>query len=228
MKFSVDRPMHITLIDDHDLVRLGLMRLIDGEDDLSVNAEFISGREALQAIPPNTDVAIVAAELPDNSGFEVCRSLCQNTRVSVMMLIDRASEQMVFEAIEAGASGIFLIQSRADSILAGIRSVGRGQESFIVGTNGLHTWHRNDDSAAGAPVDTLSNSERKVLALVAQGLTNREIGHQLYLSEKTVKNYVSRILGKLGVSRRAEAASCYTLYQMSQRLNSSVSPSSRS
>ncbi len=225
MEFSSARPMRIALVNDNDLIRLGLLRLIEGQDDLLVTAEFLSGRKALEALPDDTDVVIVAVELPDYSGFELCRRLSNTTHMAVMILIDRASEQMVFEAIEAGASGIFLVQSRADSILAGIRSVGHGQESFIVGANGLHTWHRNDDLAAGAPVDTLSNSERKVLALVAQGLTNREIGHQLYLSEKTVKNYVSRILAKLGVSRRAEAASCYTLYQMSHRLHSSMSPS---
>jgi len=200
-------PIRVFLLDDHEIVRRGLRELLEAEDDLVVVGEAGTAEEALARVPSTRpDVAVLDVRLPDGDGVEVCREIrSRHPEVQCLMLTSFADDEALFSAIMAGASGYVLKQVRGSDLVDGIRRVGRGESLLdpAVTRRVLERLRtRPEDDELGA----LTGQERKILDLIADGLTNRQIGERMYLAEKTVKNYVSNLLSKLGMSRRSEAA----------------------
>ena len=198
----------ILLCDDHEVVREGLRGLIARQEGMSVVGEASTVAEVIEAAARSKpDVVIMDVRLPDGSGVEACRTI-RETRpeTKVIMLTSYADDEALFASIIAGASGYLLKQTRGQAVVDAVIAVASGRSLLDpdVTEKVLERVRqgRGDDPALGS----LTEQERKVLAGLAEGRTNREISETLFLSEKTVKNYVSRILDKLGLSRRAEAA----------------------
>jgi len=196
----------VFLLDDHEVVRRGLRDLIDAEDDLEVVGEAGTAEDALARIPSTQpNVAVLDVRLPDGDGIEVCREIrSSHPDVACLMLTSFADDEALFAAIMAGAAGYLLKQVRGRDLVDGIRRVGSG-ESLLDPTVTARVLERlrtqPADELAG-----LTDQERRILDLISEGLTNRQIGERMYLAEKTVKNYVSNVLAKLGMSRRTEVA----------------------
>jgi DNA-binding NarL/FixJ family response regulator len=199
--------IRVFLLDDHEVVRRGVRELIESEDDMSVVGEAGTAEEAFGRIPATSPtVAVLDVRLPDGDGIEVCREIrSKHDEIACIMLTSFADDEAVYAAIMAGAAGYVLKQVRGSDLIEGIRRVAGG-ESLLdpsVTTRLLDRLrHRGDDDELA----NLSDQERKILDLIAEGLTNRQIGERMFLAEKTVKNYVSNLLAKLGMSRRTEAA----------------------
>jgi two-component system response regulator DevR len=208
---AYDQPMtdaiRVFLLDDHELVRRGVREILEAEGDLVVVGEAGTAEEAIGRIPATTpNVAVLDVQLPDGDGIEVCRDVrSKHPEIACIMLTSFADDEAVYAAILAGAAGFVLKQVRGNDLVDGIRRVARG-ESLLdpqVTTRVLERLRArgDDDELAG-----LTEQERKILMLISDGLTNRQIGEELFLAEKTVKNYVSNLLAKLGMHRRTEAA----------------------
>lgn len=199
-------PLRVFILDDHELVRQGLKDLLEGEGFVVVG-ESGSAAEATRRIPAlRPDISILDGRLPDGTGIEVCRDVRSlDPRLNCLILTSYDDEQAIRGAVLAGAAGYILKQIRSDDLLAGIRKAATGASLFEPGVR-----ERIVSGLTRTPTDPrmegLSAQEKKVLALVGQGLTNRQIGEELFLAEKTVKNYVSSILAKLGFERRTQAA----------------------
>jgi DNA-binding NarL/FixJ family response regulator len=200
-------PIRVFLLDDHEVVRRGVREILEAEDDLVVVGEAGTAQEAVGRIPATTpNVAVLDVQLPDGDGIEVCREVrSKHPEIACIMLTSFSDDEAVYASIMAGASGFVLKQVRGNDLVDGIRRVARG-ESLLdpqVTTRVLERLRSrgDDDELAG-----LTDQERKILMLIADGLTNRQIGEELFLAEKTVKNYVSNLLSKLGMHRRTEAA----------------------
>jgi len=199
--------IRVFLLDDHEVVRRGVRELIENEDDMTVVGEAGTAEEAYGRIPATSPtVAVLDVRLPDGDGIEVCREIrSKHDEIACIMLTSFADDEAVYAAIMAGASGYVLKQVRGSDLIEGIRRVASG-ESLLdpsVTTRLLDRLrHRGDEDELA----NLSEQERKILDLIAEGLTNRQIGERMFLAEKTVKNYVSNLLSKLGMSRRTEAA----------------------
>jgi two-component system, NarL family, response regulator DevR len=197
----------VFLLDDHEIVRRGLRELLEAQDDMEVAGEAGTADEALRRIGPiRPDVAVLDVRLPDGDGVEVCRDIrSAHPEIACIMLTSFADDEAVYAAILAGAAGYMLKQIRGNELVDGIRRVAAGVSLLDPAVTARvldRLRHRPEqDELAG-----LTGQERKILDLVAEGLTNRQIGERLYLAEKTVKNYVSNMLSKLGMSRRSEAA----------------------
>jgi DNA-binding NarL/FixJ family response regulator len=196
----------VFLLDDHEVVRRGVRELLEAEDDLEVVGEASTAEEALARIPATRpDVAVLDVRLPDGDGVEVCRDIrSRHPEIACVMLTSFADDDAVYAAIMAGAAGYLLKQVKGTDLVDAVRRVGRGESLLdpAVTTRVLdRIRHRQEDELAG-----LTEQERKILELIAEGLTNRQIGERLYLAEKTVKNYVSHLLAKLGLERRTQAA----------------------
>jgi DNA-binding NarL/FixJ family response regulator len=198
--------LRVFLLDDHEVVRRGLRELIDAEDDLEVVGEADTAETALGRIPPTRpDVAVLDVRLPDGNGVEVCREIrSRHPEIRCLMLTSFADDEALFGAIVAGASGYVLKQVRGNDLVSSIRRVGRG-ESLLDPALTARVLARLRHPPADE-LDALTGQERRILELLTEGLTNRQIAERLFLAEKTVKNYVSHLLAKLGMSRRAEAA----------------------
>ena len=201
--------MRILLVDDHEIVRKGIRSLLEAEPDLEVVGEAGSAGEALRRVGfDSPDVVVLDVRLPDGSGVEACRDIRSAfPDVKVLMLTSFADEDALMSAILAGASGYLLKRIDSAALLDGLRRVGRGeslidQEMVAKLFSALRGGTRSSDSL----LEKLSEQERRVLDLITTGLTNREIAEEMFLAEKTVKNYVSNLLTKLGMSRRSEAA----------------------
>ena len=201
-------PTRVFLLDDHEIVRRGLRELVESEEDLIVVGEAGTAEEALTRIPSTSpDVAVLDVRLPDGDGIEVCREIRSgHPEVQCLMLTSFADDEALFSAILAGAAGYVLKQVRGTDLLDSIRRVARGQSLLdpAVTARVLERLRTPAEPADG--VESLTQQERRILDLIAEGLTNRQIGERLFLAEKTVKNYVSNVLMKLGMSRRSEAA----------------------
>jgi DNA-binding NarL/FixJ family response regulator len=201
--------LRIFLLDDHEVVRAGLRALFEAEDDLEVVGEAGTAEEALTRIPAaRPDVAILDVRLPDSTGIEVCREVrSQSPEVACLMLTSYADDEALFAAIMAGAAGYMLKQVGGSELVESVRRVGAGHSLL----DPVLTQKVLDRIQRGAKEDdrlsTLTPQERRVLELIAEGRTNRQIGEALFLAEKTVKNYVSNLLTKLGLERRTQAAS---------------------
>ncbi|MBL8778604.1 MAG: response regulator transcription factor [Acidimicrobiales bacterium] len=198
--------VRVFLLDDHEVVRRGLRDLLEAEEDFEVVGEAGTAEEAYGRIPATRpDVAVLDVRLPDGDGIEVCREIrSKHPEIQCLMLTSFADDEALFSAIMAGAAGYLLKQVKGTDLVGGIRRVGAG-ESLLDPALTQKVLERlrtpEDDELAG-----LTAQERRILDLIAEGLTNRQIGERMYLAEKTVKNYVSNLLSKLGMSRRTEAA----------------------
>ncbi len=199
--------VRVFLLDDHEVVRRGVRELLEAEDDLEIVGEAGTAQEAYARIPAAApDVAMLDVRLPDGDGIEVCREIrSTHPEVACLMLTSFADDEAVFSAILAGAAGYVLKQVRGTDLVDAVRRVGRG-ESILDPLSTDRVLQRLRQPPEPDELAGLTKQERRILDLIAEGMTNRQIGEQLFLAEKTVKNYVSNLLAKLGMSRRAEAA----------------------
>ena len=200
-------PIKVFLLDDHEVVRRGVRELIEAEGDMVVVGEAGTAEEAMGRIPATSpNVAILDVRLPDGNGVEVCREIqARHPEIACLMLTSYADDEALFSAIMAGASGYVLKQVRGADLVTGIRRIAAG-ESLLDPAVTARVLERLRQPASDDDLSGLTDQERKLLDLIAEGLTNRQIGDRMFLAEKTVKNYVSNLLAKLGMSRRAEAA----------------------
>jgi two-component system, NarL family, response regulator DevR len=201
--------MRILLVDDHEIVRRGLRVLLDAEPDLDVVGEAGSVAEAIRRAGFDApEVVVIDVRLPDGSGVEACREIRSAfPDVKVLMLTSYADEEALMSAILAGASGYLLKRIDSAALIDSVRKVGRG-ESLLDDemVTKLFSALRGGGRSSDPLLEKLSDQERRILDLIAQGMTNRQIAEEMFLAEKTVKNYVSNLLTKLGMSRRSEAA----------------------
>ncbi|WP_332664634.1 response regulator transcription factor [Aeromicrobium sp.] len=198
----------VFLLDDHEIVRRGLRDLLEHEEDITVVGEAGSATEALARIPAIVpDVAVLDARLPDGSGIDVCRAIrSTHPAIAVIILTSYDDDDALFAAIMAGAAGYVLKQVRGHDLVEAVRRVATGQSLLDpVVTQRVLTRIREGDPRAG-PLDQLTPQESRLLELIGEGLTNRQIAAEMFLAEKTVKNYVSQLLAKLGLQRRTQAA----------------------
>jgi DNA-binding NarL/FixJ family response regulator len=201
-------PIRVFLLDDHEIVRRGVRDLLDTEPGITVIGEAGTAATALARIPAlKPDVAILDIRLPDGDGVTVCRDLrSKMPQLACLMLTSYTDDDALFDAIMAGAAGYVLKQIRGTDLVGAIRTIATGQS--LLGPHAAATLIRrlHDQAAATDPLAGLTDQERRILALIGEGLTNRQIGDRLFLAEKTVKNYVSALFAKLGMQRRAQAA----------------------
>jgi DNA-binding NarL/FixJ family response regulator len=203
----VSRTIRVFVLDDHESVRAGLRLLIDSEPDLEVVGESDRGELAVgRCLLTEPDVALLDVNLPDRSGIEVCRELRERApSVRSIMISSYGEDEALFQAVIAGASGYVMKHIRGSDLVSCIRRVASG-ESLL---DRAASERLRDRALADSPdpeIAVLTGQERRVLELLTEGLTNRQIADRLYLSDKTVKNYVSNVLMKLGLTRRSEAA----------------------
>ncbi|WP_418960910.1 response regulator [Streptomyces tritici] len=209
---AASAPTRVFLVDDHEVVRRGLHDLIDDEPDMEVVGEAATAEQALARGPAlRPDVAVLDVRLPDGNGISVCRELrSRMPELACLMLTSFDDEDALLDAIMAGAAGYVLKQINGSDLVSAVRTVAAGQSMLDPATTARLMHSLRDPEEAKPPEDerlaVLSERERSVLDLIGEGLTNRQIAKQLYLSEKTVKNHISRLLGKLGVERRVQAA----------------------
>ena len=202
--------LRVMLVDDHEIVRDGIKAMLDPQDDIVVTAQAGTVQEAIdEAERTRPDVIVMDVRLADGSGIEATREIrASNPDIRVLMLTSFADDEALFSSIMAGASGYVLKQVRSDDLLRAIRSVGAGDSLLdpSVTSAVLDRLRKGKHLLKDEKLARLSPQEERILTLIADGLTNREIGVELNLAEKTIKNYVSSILSKLEVARRAEAA----------------------
>lgn len=203
----------VLLVDDHEVVRVGLRSLLSREPTIEVVGEAGTAADAVaQAARLHPDVIIMDVRLPDRSGVEACREIrSTDPRVQIIMLTSHADEDAVFSSIMAGASGYLLKQVQGREVVRAVETVATGQSLLdpAVTQKVLEKMKRLATGRGAGEISQLSAQEQKVLALVAEGKTNKEIASILRLSDKTVKNYLSHVFEKLGLSRRAEAAAFF-------------------
>jgi len=204
-----ESPIRIYLLDDHEIVRRGLRDLFEAEDDLEIVGESGSAAEAQRRIPAlRPHVAVLDARLPDGSGIDVCREVRSiDPSIQVLILTSYDDDEALFAAIMAGASGYALKQIEATDLVASVRHVAAG-ESMLDPAVTARVLERVRSGGENEPdeLQDLTGQERKILELISEGLTNRQIAERMFLAEKTVKNYVSSVLSKLGLERRTQAA----------------------
>lgn len=201
--------MRVVLVDDHEVVRRGLRDLLDTEDDVEIVAEAGGVDEALvRARATEPDVALVDMRLPDGDGLDLCRRLRDlPTPPRCLVLTAFDDEQALVGAINAGASGYLLKQVRGQDLVNAVREVAAGRSLLDpVTTSRVLDRLRESDSREPDELESLTEQERRVLELIGEGLSNRQIAERLFLAEKTVKNYVTSVLAKLGMERRTQAA----------------------
>lgn len=202
--------LRIIIVDDHEVVRLGLKALLDRHPDFTVVDEANTAKEAVQKVVSHKpEVVVMDIRLPGGSGIDACREIMQTMPdTKVIMLTSYAEDEMLFQAIEAGAAGYVLKQIGGDDLVHAIEAVGRGEALLDPALTQrvferVREAQRKEEKSA---FSDLTEQEMRVLGLLAEGKTNREIAQALYLGEGTVRNYVSSILSKLGLANRAEAA----------------------
>lgn len=200
--------VRVFLLDDHELVRRGLRDLLEMEDDLEVVGEASTAAEALARIPAcRPDVAVLDVRLPDGSGVAVCRDVrSAMPEARCLMLTSFADDEALFDAIMAGASGYVLKQIRGTDLVSAIRTVAGGGSLLDPSATARVLERMRAAPEEDSRLAALTDQERRILDLIGEGLTNRQIGQRLHLAEKTVKNYVSALLAKLGMERRTQAA----------------------
>jgi DNA-binding NarL/FixJ family response regulator len=204
--------IRIFLLDDHELVRRGIRDLLWTEDDMVVVGQAANAAEALELIPQTKpDVAVLDVRLGEGrdepNGIEVCREIrSQHPEVACVMLTSFADDEALFASIMAGASGYVLKQISGSELTTAIRRVAAGESLLDPAVTARVLDRLRNPQPEADPLSDLTGQERKILALISEGLTNRQIAEQMYLAEKTVKNYVSHLLAKLGMARRSEAA----------------------
>jgi len=200
--------IRVFLLDDHEVVRRGIADLLGLESDMDVVGEAGSATDALHRIPAaRPDVAILDVRLPDGTGIEVCRdarSLLPDLKC--LMLTSYADDEALFDAIMAGASGYVLKDIKGNDLVEAVRSVAAGRSLLDPRATQRVLERLRSGARAESKVDQLNEQERRILVLIGEGMTNRQIGESMHLAEKTVKNYVSSLLAKLGMERRTQVA----------------------
>lgn len=214
---SVELPTRVLLVDDHEVVRQGVRTLLETEPQIQVVGEAESVKEAIrQAKWLQPDVVVMDVRLTDGSGIEATREIrARQPKTRVLMLTSFADEEALFASIMAGASGYVLKQIRSNDLVSAVLTISRGQSlldpSLTQGV--LDRLMRSQSLLKDEKLARLSAQEERILNLLAEGMTNRQIGDEIHLAEKTIKNYVSTILSKLDVARRAEAAAYLARHQ---------------
>ena len=205
---EVSPSIRVFLLDDHEVVRRGLRDLLESEGDIEVVGESGSAEEAIRRIPAlRPQVAILDGRLPDGSGVDVCREIrSRDSSIAALILTSYDDDEALFAAIMAGASGYLLKQVRGQDLLDAVRRVAAGQSLLDPAMTSAVLQRLREGPQKDVALSGLTDQERKVLDLIGEGLTNRAIGERLFLAEKTVKNYVSSLLAKLGLQRRTQAA----------------------
>ncbi|MCX4800335.1 response regulator transcription factor [Streptomyces sp. NBC_01214] len=217
-----DGKIKVFLLDDHEVVRRGVHELLSVEEDIEIVGEAGTAADALVRIPATRpDVAVLDVRLPDGSGVEVCREVrSQDEDVKCLMLTSFADDEALFDAIMAGASGYVLKAIRGNELLSAVRDVAAGRSLLDPVATARVLERLRDGGRNGRGDDRLAHlteQERKILDLIGEGLTNRVIGERLHLAEKTIKNYVSSLLSKLGMERRSQAAAYVARLQAERR-----------
>jgi two-component system, NarL family, response regulator DevR len=204
--------IRVFLLDDHELVRRGVRELLMVEDDISVAGEASTAEEAMLRIPStHPDVAVLDVRLGEgsdaSSGIEVCRDIrSAYPEIGCIMLTSFADDEALFSSIMAGAAGYLLKQVRGNDLVTAIRRVAAGESLLDPAVTARILDRLRNPRPPSDPLEGLSDQERRVLDLISRGMTNRQIATEMFLAEKTIKNYVSRLLAKLGMARRSEAA----------------------
>ncbi len=201
-------PIRVYLLDDHDVVREGLKFLLEQQEDIVVVGQAATATEAAARIPAlRPDVAVLDARLPDGSGIEVCRQIRSvDPSINALILTSYDDDEALFAAIMAGASGYVLKEIRSSDLVSAVRHVAAGQSLIDPAMTAivLDRIRRGPDTPD--ELASLTDQERILLGHIAEGLTNRQIAEKMFLAEKTIKNYVSSLLAKLGLERRTQAA----------------------
>ncbi len=210
--------LRVFLLDDHELVRRGVRELLEGEGDIEVVGEASTAAEALARVPAvRPQVAVLDVRLPDGDGVSVCRELrSQFPDLACLMLTSFSDDDALLGAVMAGAAGYVLKDIRGGDLVGAVRTVAAGG-SLLDARSTAHVLARLRDKQAADPLDVLTEQERKILGLIGEGLTNRQIGERLFLAEKTVKNHVSSLLSKLGMQRRTQVAVLATEQRQSRQ-----------
>ncbi|WP_326774892.1 response regulator transcription factor [Streptomyces sp. NBC_01445] len=216
-----DGKIRVFLLDDHEVVRRGVHEMLSVEGDIEVVGEAGTAADAVVRIPATRpDVAVLDVRLPDGSGVEVCREIrSQDDSIKCLMLTSFADDEALFDAIMAGASGYVLKAIRGNELLNAVRDVAAGK-SLLDPVATARVLERLRGGGRGKEDDrlaSLTEQERRILDLIGEGLTNRVIGERLHLAEKTIKNYVSSLLSKLGMARRSQAAAYVARLQAEKR-----------
>jgi two-component system response regulator DevR len=200
--------IRVFLLDDHEIVRRGLKGLLEQELDIEVVGESGLAAEAIRRIPAiRPHVAVLDARLPDGSGIEVCREVrAANPEIAVVILTSFDDDDALFSAIMAGAAGYVLKQIRGTDLVDVVRRVAGGQSLLDPAVTQRVLTRIREGRPDEDPLTSLTEQERRLLDLIGEGLTNRQIAAEMFLAEKTVKNYVSQLLAKLGLARRTQAA----------------------
>ncbi|MBG0816612.1 response regulator transcription factor [Planomonospora sp. ID82291] len=204
--------IRVVLVDDHEVVRRGVAALLDSEDDIQVVGEAGTAESAVTRITAlQPDVAVLDVRLPDGSGVDVCREVRSRLPgLACLMLTSFADDDALFDSVMAGASGYVLKQIHGSDLVGAVRTVASGQSLLDPQTTASMLARLRDQESRKDPLSALSAQERQILDLIGEGLTNRQIGERMFLAEKTVKNYVSNLLGKLDMQRRTQAAALVT------------------
>ncbi|MEU5882451.1 response regulator transcription factor [Spirillospora sp. NPDC047279] len=204
-----NRPIRVFLTDDHEVVRRGVAALLSAEGDIEVVGEAGTVAQALARIPAaRPDVAVLDVRLPDGDGISISREIrSRMPEVACLMLTSFDDEDALFESVMAGAAGYVLKQIHGSDLVGAVRTVASGQSLLDpASTTRMLARLRERQERHADPLAALSDQERQILDLIGEGLTNRQIGERMFLAEKTVKNYVSSLFAKLGMSRRTQAA----------------------
>jgi DNA-binding NarL/FixJ family response regulator len=198
----------VFLLDDHEVVRCGLRHLLDAEPDVEVVGEAGTAAAALSEIPTlRPDVAVLDVRVPDGDGISVCREIRSSLPgTACLMLTSYGDDQAILGAIMAGAAGYVLKQTSGSELVGAVRRVAAGQSTLDASATQRVMERLRGQMAIADPASALTDQEKRVLDLIGEGMTNRQIAERMYLAEKTARNYVSALLAKLGMQRRSQAA----------------------
>jgi DNA-binding NarL/FixJ family response regulator len=205
---NTENVIKVFLLDDHELVRVGVKDFLETQPDIRVIGEAGTASSALAQIPAlRPDVAILDVRLPDGDGVSVCREIrSQTPEVACLMLTSFENDQSLFDAVMAGAAGYVLKEIHGTDLIGAVRTVASGRSMLDPRAASTLMARMRDAATKGDPLDGLTGQERRILELIGEGLTNRQIGERMHLAEKTVKNYASGLFQKLGMERRTQAA----------------------
>jgi DNA-binding NarL/FixJ family response regulator len=208
------RKIAVFLLDDHEIVRRGVQELLEAEPDITVVGEAGTAGSALARIPGlRPDVAVLDVRLPDGDGVSVCREIrSRMPEVACLMLTSFGDDEALFDAIMAGAAGYVLKQIRGTDLVGAVRTVASGESMLDPEAASRVMKRMRDQAQRSDPLSALTGQERRILELIGEGLTNRQIGERMFLAEKTVKNYISALFAKLGMERRTQAAAYAARY----------------
>jgi DNA-binding NarL/FixJ family response regulator len=200
--------IRVFLLDDHEVVRRGVRELLESNGEIEVVGEAGTAEEGLARIPAtHPDVALIDMRLPDGNGVEICREIrSKHSEIQCLILTSFSDDEALFDAIMAGAAGYLLKQIRGTDLVDAVQRVAAGQSLLDPEVTSRVLERLRNGPEEDARLARLTEQERRILDLIAEGLTNRQIAERMYLAEKTVKNYVSNVLSKLGMERRTEAA----------------------